>query len=58
MRWKTLMCWTTPSSWLYASSRRKLLSWIGGGSSAEIAALERTAKVTRTRTTVPEAYGD
>src|SRR6476619_1867542 len=28
--WNVDMCCTTPASWLYASSTRKLLSWIPG----------------------------
>src|SRR5512146_1383153 len=31
------MCWMTPCSWLYASSMRKLLSWIGPASDAAAA---------------------
>ncbi len=33
-RSSVLMCCTTPGSWLYASSMRKLLSWMGGSSSS------------------------
>src|SRR5437762_3482931 len=38
------MCWTTPSSWLYASSTRKELSWIGP-SAAQTASGAATRRV-------------
>src|SRR5690242_15533713 len=43
------MWWMTPGSWLYASSIRKLLSWIGAASAASATAGTREASATSGR---------